>query len=152
MDLVKEACEIAWPLIQKYEGFSSKPYLDSVSVPTIGYGSTFYPDGRKVTLQDTPISKETATVLLKYTIQKIYLPAVLSLCPTLETPHQIAAILSWTYNLGPTNLRSSTLRKKILAKKWDEVPKELLKWSYAKGKFLQGLANRRSSEALIFLT
>ena len=39
-------------LIKEFEGFSSKPYLCPAKIPTIGYGATFYKDGKKVTLQD----------------------------------------------------------------------------------------------------
>ena len=32
-------------IIKQYEGLRLKPYLDAVGVPTIGYGTTYYPDG-----------------------------------------------------------------------------------------------------------
>ena len=38
-------------LIKKYEGFSSKPYMCPANVPTIGYGSTYYPNGTKVKIE-----------------------------------------------------------------------------------------------------
>lgn len=39
-------------LILSFEGFSAKPYLDSAGIPTIGYGNTYYPGGKKVTMKD----------------------------------------------------------------------------------------------------
>ena len=48
-------------LIKEFEGLSLKPYLDVVKIPTIGYGNTFYKDGKKVTLNDKPISEIEAT-------------------------------------------------------------------------------------------
>ena len=45
-------------LIKEFEKFKSKPYLDSELVPTIGFGTTFYPDGTRVSLQDPSITKE----------------------------------------------------------------------------------------------
>jgi lysozyme len=44
-------------LICMFEGFSAKPYLCSAKVPTIGYGSTYYLNGRRVTLLDKPITE-----------------------------------------------------------------------------------------------
>ena len=44
-------------LIRAFEGFRAEPYLDAVGVPTIGYGSTYYPDGQRVRLTDPPISE-----------------------------------------------------------------------------------------------
>ncbi|WP_265429468.1 lysozyme, partial [Chryseobacterium sp. YIM B08800] len=50
-------------LILSFEGFSSKPYLDSAGIPTIGYGNTYYPGGKKVTMKDPSISKEKGAEL-----------------------------------------------------------------------------------------
>lgn len=46
------------------EGFRSAPYLDTVGVPTIGYGTTSIL-GRKVTLADDEITESTARHLLR---------------------------------------------------------------------------------------
>lgn len=151
MDIGK-ALELGSALIKQFEGLVLKPYLCSAGVPTIGYGSTFYSDGRRVSLNDPPISKETAEYLLKFTINRTYLPAVVQLCPTLETEEQIAAILSWVYNLGVGALKSSTLRKRILQKDWDSVPTEILKWNRAAGKENRGLTRRRQSEVKVFVS
>jgi len=35
-------------LIKKFEGFRSEAYQDSVGIWTVGYGSTMWPDGKKV--------------------------------------------------------------------------------------------------------
>ena len=59
-------------LIKKYEGFSSKPYLCPAGVATIGYGTTRYPDGTKVSMVDEPITEEQATAYLNsYVINTI---------------------------------------------------------------------------------
>ena len=49
--------------IKEKEGFSSEPYLDSVKKPTIGFGTTYYPDGTKVAMTDVSISKAEAEIL-----------------------------------------------------------------------------------------
>ena len=49
-----------YDLIKEFEGFSNIPYKCSANIPTIGYGNTFYPDGRKVTLKDAQITKKQA--------------------------------------------------------------------------------------------
>lgn len=53
-------------LIKDFEGLRLKPYLCSASVPTIGYGNTFYEDGTKVKLTDKPITNERAIELLHF--------------------------------------------------------------------------------------
>lgn len=150
--LKEDILRVGLPMIKQFEGLMLKPYLCSAGVPTIGYGSTFYPGGIKVSLSDPAISKELADKLLINTVETIFLPAVLQLCPTLETPEQAAAILSWTYNLGVGNLKNSTLRKRILNKEWDLVPTELMKWNKAGGKELSGLTKRRKLESIVFIS
>ncbi|WP_336716249.1 lysozyme [Chryseobacterium mucoviscidosis] len=53
--------------ILSFEGFSAKPYLDSAGIPTIGYGNTYYPGGKKVTMKDLPITKEKGAGILANT-------------------------------------------------------------------------------------
>lgn len=142
--------EVAVPLIKRFEGLVLHPYLCSALVPTIGYGSTYYLDGRRVKLTDPPITQVQADILLKNSILTTYLPSVIDLCPGLETANQIAAILSWTYNLGVGNLKASTLRKVINKKEFNKVTEQLLKWNLAGGKVTRGLTIRRQAEADVF--
>lgn len=142
--------EIGVPLIKKFEGLRLEPYLDTAGIPTIGYGSTRHLDGTKVTMNDPPITEEQAEELLCSKIESYFLPEVLRLCPTLENESQAAAILSWTYNLGPGNLEQSTMRKRILEEDWDSVPEEMLKWNKSGGKIIKGLVTRRNKESCVF--
>ena len=143
----------ALSLIKYFEGFRSKPYLCSAGVPTIGYGSTFYKDGTKVTLNDRPIDIDLATELLDFTISTVFLPSVIKLCPVLVNhPNRLGAIVSFTYNLGAGNLRNSTLRKRVNSELWEDAAIELLKWSLAGGKVIKGLKIRRNAEKVLFLS
>ena len=56
--------ELAAELCRRYEGYRAKPYLCPAGVATIGYGSTYYADKRKVTLEDAPMDEPTARALL----------------------------------------------------------------------------------------
>jgi lysozyme len=60
------------------------------------------------------------------------------------------ALVSWTYNLGPTNLNSSTLLKVLNSGEYADVPAQLKRWNKAGGKVLDGLIRRREAEALLF--
>lgn len=149
IDMRKKAIDIAAVLCRRFEGLVLTPYLCSAGVPTIGYGATYYPDGRRVTLKDPPITRETAERMLLIQIQQDFLPAVARQCPVLlrETPERLAAIIDFTFNLGEGNLRASTLRRKINAELWDEVPVQLMRWNKAGGRVLRGLTIRRQAEA-----
>lgn len=139
-------------LIKQFEGFRSKPYLCSAGVPTIGYGSTFYEDGRKVTLQDAPITEQKAQELLELTLNKIFIPGVLRACPGLISyPNRFGAIVSFAYNLGIGRLQASTLRRKVNAQDWEGAADEILKWNLNLGKPSKGLILRRNAERELFL-
>lgn len=140
------AIEVAQALIRRWEGCYLRPYLCPAGVPTIGYGATYYEDGTRVALTDDPISKERAEALLVWMVKTKYLPTVLKLCPGIDNPDRLAAIIDFTFNLGATNLKISTLRKRINKEEWEKVPKELRKWVWAGGKKLKGLMRRREAE------
>lgn len=142
-----EVLRIATPLIESFEGYRSAPYLCSAGVPTIGFGSTRYADGRRVTMLDAPISVEKARALLTLTLERDYLSDVLRLCPGADTPHRCAALVSFAYNLGSKALESSTLRKRVNQQDWPNARLEILRWVRAGGRVLPGLVKRREAES-----
>lgn len=139
-------------LIKKYEGFYSKPYLDPIGIPTIGYGATYYPNKVKVTIKDKAISKEEASALL-VDMLKVYESQVLLLVTKPITQNQFDALVSFTYNLGATNLGKSTLLKKVNNNPKDRsIGSEFIRWNRAGGKVLRGLTNRRKDEAALYFS
>jgi lysozyme len=64
--------------------------------------------------------------------------------------NQFDALVAWVYNLGPTNLRSSTMLKRLNKKDFDDVPNQIKRWDKAGGKVLAGLVRRREAESLLF--
>ena len=143
--------KIAIALIKRFEGCRLKPYLCPAGIATIGYGSTRYPNGRRVTMQDEPISEEKAEVFLYYIVTRIAY-SIFKLCPILliEDRGKQASIIDFVYNLGTGNLKASTLRRRINEGNWDEAAHELRKWIYGGGRRLRGLIIRRNVEARFF--
>jgi lysozyme len=147
--MIDLAIEVAAALSRRFEGCYLLPYLCPAGVPTIGYGATYYEDGRRVTLFDAPITRERAESLLLWMVRTRYLPAVIRLCPGIDDPLRLAAIIDFTFNLGAGNLQASTLRRRINAGRWEDVPDELRKWNRGGGKVLAGLVKRREAEAVL---
>ena len=147
--MIELALRVALALMRRFEGFYPQPYLCPAGVPTIGYGATYYEDGTRVTLSDPPVSRERAEALLLHTVNAVYLPQVLRLCPGLDHPDRLAALIDFAYNLGGSALKVSTLRKRVNARDWDAVPSELRKWNRAGGRVLRGLMIRREAEAAL---
>jgi len=139
--------ELAASLCRQFEGFRSKPYLCPAGIPTIGYGSTYYADGRKVTLNDPLTTQEKAHVLLMHELEHTYLPGVLRNCPILATDEKKCnAIVDFVYNLGIGRLQTSTLKRKINSQEWEAAQEQLMLWTKGGGKVLPGLLKRRQAE------
>ena len=143
------AISVATALAQRFEGLYLSPYLCPAGVPTIGYGATYYEDGTRVTLFDAPITRERAMELLQWMVRTVYLPTVMRLCPGIDNPNRLAALIDFTFNLGGNALKNSSLRRKVNAGMWAAVPTELRKWVMAAGKRLRGLVIRREAEAAL---
>ena len=137
-------------LIKQFEGFSAKPYLCPAGIPTIGYGATFYPNGKKVTMSDPAVSEQQAVDLLKNMLVS-FEQYVDSFCRDDINQNQFDALVSFCYNLGPNNLKTSTLIKKVNSNPLDTtIRAEFLKWNKAGGKVLAGLTKRRIAEADLY--
>lgn len=147
--MIDIAVQVTAALCRRFEGFYAQPYLCPAGVPTIGYGATYYEDGRPVTMKDPAISRERAEALLSWHVRNVYLPAVVRLCPGVNTPERLAALIDFAFNLGTGNLRASTLRKRVNAQEWEDVPAQLLRWNRAGGRVLRGLTLRRQAEAAL---
>ena len=142
--------ELAAELCRKYEGYRAKPYLCPANVATIGYGSTYYADGKKVTLQDPPMDEPTARALLLIELEHTYLPGVLRNCPILATDvRKCNSIVDFAYNCGVGRLQTSTLKRKINASDWEGAKEQLMLWTKGGGKVLPGLLKRRISECAL---
>lgn len=147
---VSEAVEVAAALCRPFEGLRLRPYLCPAGYPTIGYGTVFKPDGTRVTMDDPPISQETAEAWLQHELRATYLPGVLKASPgLLARPRALGALTDFAYNLGVGRYRSSTLRRRVDAGDWDGVREELAKWVRGGGRVLPGLVRRRAAEAVL---
>lgn len=137
-------------LICMFEGFSAKPYLCSAKVPTIGYGNTYYLNGRRVSLLDKPITELEAFEMFKAIADK-FADKVSKLVTTPVDQNQFNALVSLAYNIGPANFAKSTLLKKVNFNHNDpSIRAEFLKWNKAGGQVLKGLTIRRTAEADLY--
>jgi len=64
--------------------------------------------------------------------------------------HQMDAMISWTFNLGPSNLKSSTLLMILNQAIYEEIPFQIKRWNKVNGVVNDGLIRRREAEALLF--
>ena len=137
-------------LIKQFEGFSAKPYLCPAGVPTIGYGATYYPDGKRVTMADRPVSEADATAMLRSMLAS-YEAGVSRYVLVPVTQGQFDALVSFAYNLGLSALKSSTLLRLLNARDYAGAAAQFARWNRAGGKVLPGLTRRREAERKLFV-
>ena len=130
-------------LIKKFEGCELEAYQDAVGVWTIGYGHI------KGVKEGMTITKQQAEEMLLEELVE-YENYVLEAVNHQLDQCMFDALVSWTYNLGPSNLNASTMLKVLNAGDYDGVPEKIKRWNKAGGKVLQGLVRRREAEALLF--
>lgn len=131
-------------LIKESEGLRQKAYLDSVGVPTIGFGHT---KGVKLGQE---ITYSQAVEYLKEDLREAE-QAVLRLVKVQLSQGQFDALVSFVFNLGAGAFAKSTLLKKLNARDYSGAANEFGKWVNAGGRPLKGLITRREGERRLFL-
>lgn len=137
--------------VSKYLSAYPDPYLNW-NVPTIGIGTTIYPNGEKVKKGDT-ISEKDAYKYLFHFIET-HLIENLRGIPDWDmlSINKKAALMSFSYNVGAFYKTKGfdTISKILTNKEYHKVKDALLLYVKSGGQVSQGLINRRKDEALLF--
>lgn len=142
-------------LIKEFEGFVPNWYPDPAKgwkVPTccIGHtdaaGEPFYKDTK-----DKKFTLDEGLSILAKDLRKVE-SNVSALVSVPLSDNQFAAIVSFVYNVGEGNFKTSTLRKKLNAGDYVGASNEFGKWVNAGGKKLKGLERRREAERQLFMS
>lgn len=137
--------------IQSFEGCKLEAYLCQAQVWTIGWGSTYYPDGSRVKEGDK-ITQAQADELFINTIQP-YVDCVNKNLKTKVSQNKFDAMVSLTYNIGCGGFkRSSVLKKTNINPNDPSIANSFLLWNKIKGKVSNGLQRRREAEKNLYFT
>ena len=129
-------------LIKKFEGCELEAYQFSANVWTIGYGHT-----RGVKEGDEISADKAEYILLEDLIEfETYVDQLVTVSLNQD---QFDALVSWTFNLGPTNLKESTMLLRLNDGQYSEVPAEMARWNRSGGEVLEGLKRRSKAEGLV---
>jgi lysozyme len=150
-------------LLQKYEGFRSNAYQDSVGTWTIGYGTTRIPSGlttRAVRKGDT-ITQQEALIRARVSLTNIQSEVINNFLPRNAegkritfTQNEWDAIMSFSYNLGygwSSPSKATGLRKAIINNDYKKFADKLLEYIKAGNRVSPGLIKRRNGERTLFL-
>lgn len=149
------ALTIATPFVAKWEGFepvAKHEFVDPPGVITWCFGRTNYDDptvkpGTRFTKEEC--EKQLQETLPRYAAQAhVCIPKLLDL-----PPPTMAAIISFTYNLGEGNLCKSRVARYLNETPPDirEACDAMLAFTRANGVVLQGLVSRRRDERTLCL-
>jgi lysozyme len=129
-----------------------KPFLDATNTPTIGWGTTYYPDGTRVTMDDIPITPEYANHYFNDSVISSA-RAVNAMIKASLMQNQFDAVVSLVYNIGSgnflrSNLLSAIKENPIGANIYDIFVTTCIS---SKGIVLNGLKKRRILEANMYI-
>ena len=137
--------------IQAFEGLRLKAYRDSAGIPTIGWGSTRYLNGKMVQMGDVITRKQADDMLIQGVMERER--TVEALVRVKLNQNQFDALVSFEYNTGA--LAVSTLLKKLNAGDYVGAADEFSKWNKVTKNGIKvvdnGLVNRRAKERALFL-
>lgn len=134
-------------LIKRHEGLRLDAYQCPAGKLTIGYGHT----GKDVVAGDR-ITQGTAERLLQGDLRWAENTVNEHVKKELNQ-NQFDALVSFTFNVGPSNFKSSTLLKRVNANTEDpDIAKQFARWNKADGKELAGLTRRRADEAKLYFS
>jgi lysozyme len=135
-------------LIKHFEGCELEAYKCAAGVWTIGYGHT------KDIQEGDKWSQDKADFMLWRELEEEYEQYVHDYVHVPLNQSQFSSLVSWTYNLGPANLKASTMLKKLNNGEYEEVPAQMARWNKAtvngKRTVLEGLTRRRKAEGQLF--
>lgn len=150
--------DYALELAREYEGLHKiksdglvYAYHDPVGFPTQGWGRLLSRQKWEPLNKYAAITKQQADEWLLEDLGK-HAKSVWRLCPVAMTPQQFAALVDFSFNVGPGNLEISTLRRRLLRGDYLGAADQFQRWVYAQGIKLPGLVRRRQAERNLFLT
>jgi len=144
-------------LIASFEGLRLEPYYATElekqkGIVTIGYGSTFYDNGKQVKITDPTITKERALELLMV-LAGAFALKVSKLITKEVNQNQFNALVSLAYNIGINAFKVSTVLRLVNNNPNDaNISKAFLMWNKQGGNIMKGLTNRRIKESALYFT
>ena len=141
-------------LLTQWEGCELKVYNDAAGLPTIGVGHLLTKSelmSGKINIGGVPvkyadgITSQQAEQLLAQDLGPTE-AAVNNGVKVKLSQNQFDALTSFTFNVGVSAFTNSTLLKVLNQGQYAQVPEQLMRWTRAGGRVVQGLVNRRQNE------
>ena len=126
--------------LKEWEGCVLHPYKDAAGLLTIGVGHLIQPSETFGTITLDHALDILANDLIRFE------EAVNKYVTVPLEQNQFDALVSFAFNVGVGAFKSSTLLKKLNVGFYESIPDQMLRWTKAGGKKLDGLVTRRKNE------
>ncbi|MDX8393693.1 MAG: lysozyme [Mariprofundales bacterium] len=146
-------------LLAQWEGVEYEVYKDSADLATIGVGhlitktelksGTIELNGVEVPYSERFNEQQVMDLLEKDLVR--FNKAVNKKVTVDLNQNQFDALISFAFNVGNGNFKSSTLLKLLNKGQYEEVPAQFRRWNKAGGRVVEGLKNRREKEITLWL-
>jgi lysozyme len=138
-------------VIKDFEGYREKAYLCSAKKPTLGWGTTKYPNGKNVKIGDMTNKVDAEKYILndlKWAENTVNKKVEVQI-----SQNMYDALVSFVYNLGSSIFVESkcTLLRKLNAQDYTGASNEFRRWNRAGGRVVKGLVKRRYKESCHFV-
>lgn len=165
----RDICQAGIDLVKAFEGIPDgdsstvniDPYLDPIQIWTIGWGHAIRQNGRFLrgsldraaafALYPGGITKTQAESLLAADLMDVGRD-VQPLVKVTLSDNEFAALVSFAFNLGINNLKTSTLLRELNEGDRGAAADQFSRWVLAGGVKMDGLVKRRKAERDLFLT
>lgn len=147
-----EASEKAFELLREFEASNVcrlQAYLDTGDVPTIGWGTTHYPDGTAVKLGDTCTIEQANQWMANDVAGSV--AAVNRFVTVTISQSMFDALVDFVYNEGERQFKTSTLLKLINQSQFSSAADQFPRWKFDNGVEEPGLVRRRAAEQKLFI-
>lgn len=135
-------------IIKEREGLYLEKYLDDNDGWTVGWGHLI--KGNEPFDCDV-ITIEQAEWLIRYDVKWAEARVAITCLHVPLTDNQFSALVSFVFNIGIAQFRTSTLLKKLKAGDYQGAADQFSRWKYDDGEVTQGLVIRRAKERSLFL-
>lgn len=117
------------------EGYTPSPTIPTKGdVPTVGHGTTIYPNGTPVKLTDKPITREKADYYLRDHVSKVEKQLKQSIPNVRLSQTEYDVYLDFVYQYGIGTFQRSSIRSNLIKGNYIQACKSLLKYRYTAGR------------------
>ncbi|MEB5477260.1 glycoside hydrolase family protein [Acinetobacter pollinis] len=121
--------------IKMDEGYTPRPIIPTKGdVPTVGHGTTVYPNGTSVKLTDKPITREKADYYLRDHVSKVEKQLKQSIPSVRLSKAEYDVYLDFVYQYGIGTFQRSSIRSNLIKGNYIQACKSLLKYRYTAGR------------------